>query len=72
MRDLDLVYKNIFFSVSPVWWLLAKGKDFRPPILGLSLFAAAFSPSYRDPAHEEEAGRLQHVRGKDSGTIGPH
>lgn len=52
------MHKNIVFSVSPVLWPLAKGKEFWPPIFGWSLFAAAFSSSHRDSAHEEELGLL--------------
>lgn len=51
-----MTQRNIVFSVSPGLWPLAKGKAFWPPVFGWSLFAAAFSSSHRDWAHEEELG----------------
>lgn len=72
VRGLALTHKNIVFSVSPVLWPLAKGKEFWPPTFGWSLFAAAFSSSHRDSAHEEELGLLLRGGGKDSGSTGPH
>lgn len=64
-----MTHKNIVFSVSPVLWPLAKGKEFWPRIFGWSLFAAAFSSPHRDSAHEEELGLRG--GGKDSGSRPP-